>query len=243
MDAVSKIGSPRVRVPHSASLSGGMSLKSLFNGGRVFNTDDCLCVNWTSDASYTFSRHRSNCERCDPVDILPINLPDYFAQRSKGAVFSDCKKYRYFLWRVFNPKGKIANFIGLNPSTADEINDDPTLRRCISFAKSWGYGVVFMTNIFALRSTDPKGLLSVSDPIGKANDLWMNAVTAESDLVVACWGVHGSFLNRGHIVLSSFSKNVFHLGLTRDSHPRHPLYLKKDTKPIPFNAKVGQQSL
>ncbi len=130
---------------------------------------------------------------------------------------------------------EMAVFIGLNPSTADETVDDPTIRRCINFARSWGRSGVVMLNIFALRSTDPKVLFAVSDPVGLDNDHALTVVSAVCQPVVACWGVHGSHLARGYYVkqlLRQTCPAVFHLGLTKSGQPKHPLYLRKTTERI-----------
>lgn len=88
----------------------------------------------------------------------------------KTAKLSDCRTYRYELWRTWDESKPYAMFIGLNPSTADETEDDPTIRRCINFAKTWGYGGLCMTNLFAYRATQPEDMKRASDPIGNKND-------------------------------------------------------------------------
>lgn len=100
-------------------------------------------------------------------------------------VFSDCRKYRFALWRVWDDSLPRVMFIGLNPSTADESDDDPTLIRCIRYAKSWGYGGICMANLFAFRATDPKVMLSAKDPVGADNDRWLLELSQSSGLVVA----------------------------------------------------------
>ena len=90
---------------------------------------------------------------------------------NKNAIFSDCRKYRYVLSRTWNDKKKTILFIGLNPSTADEKIDDPTIRRCINYAQNWGYGSLLMVNLFAYRATIPTELKNVKNPIGNDNDI------------------------------------------------------------------------
>lgn len=87
----------------------------------------------------------------------------------KGAIISGCGKYRYSLWRTWDKKLPKVMFIMLNPSTADAYEDDPTIRRCINFAKSWGYGGIVVGNLFAYRATNPKKLILIDDPSGSAN--------------------------------------------------------------------------
>ena len=88
----------------------------------------------------------------------------------------------------------------MNPSIADETIDDPTITRCINYAKAWGYGTLLMTNLLAFRSTYPKDIYLVDDPIGDENDNYILECVAQSDLVVACWGNNGMYMNRENII-------------------------------------------
>jgi hypothetical protein len=149
----------------------------------------------------------------------------------RQTIFSPCRRYRYTLWRewdMFNPS--YAMFIGLNPSTADEVKDDPTIRRCIGFAKEWGYGALCMTNIFAFRATDPRDMKAEPDPVGPNNDQWLAECAKNASIVIAAWGAHGKHQARDEKVLKLIG-NVNCLGITREGHPRHPLYLLKTVKP------------
>lgn len=150
-----------------------------------------------------------------------------------NATFSPCRRYRYTLWRRWGD-GPYANFVGLNPSTADETQDDPTIRRCIRFAREWGYGALCMTNLFAFRATDPKVMLAEPAPIGPQNDDWLRASGIDAGIVIAAWGAHGGHHNRDEAVLGMFA-NMHHLGLTKDGKPRHPLYLRADSTPTPVS--------
>ena len=152
---------------------------------------------------------------------------------NQGAIFSPCHEYRYALWRIWDHGTKYAMFIGLNPSTADETHDDPTVRRCKRFAKDWGYGGLVMTNIFALRATDPKVMLAHKEPVGKENDKYLAYLSSRAGIVIAAWGVHGAHRGRDQKVLRMV-KGAHHLGLTKGGLPRHPLYLRADTKPSVF---------
>lgn len=131
---------------------------------------------------------------------------------------------------------KYAMFIGLNPSTADETKDDPTIRRCIGFAKAWGYGALCMTNLFAWRDTYPAGMKLAADPIGEENDLWLQRVAMSAGIIIAAWGTHGNFKSRNEAVIGHLSgfAELHHLGLSKDGHPRHPLYLSKACIPEPL---------
>lgn len=152
---------------------------------------------------------------------------------SCSASLSPCRRYRYDLWRRWAP-GPYAMFIGLNPSTADETQDDPTIRRCIGFAKAWGYSALCMTNLFAFRATDPKEMKAEVDPIGWGNDATIIRLSADAGVVIAAWGVHGTHLDRAADVVKLIP-NLQCLGLSKDGHPRHPLYLKADCEPFSLN--------
>lgn len=146
----------------------------------------------------------------------------------RGAVLSPCRRYRYQLTRTWDEKLPTVAFVGLNPSTADATIDDPTVRRCIGFARDWGFGALVLVNLFALRSTEPSKLYSAREPIGPENDRWLQLAGDNAETVVAAWGVHGELHDRGLAVQRVFP-NLKCLGKTRGGHPRHPLYLSKDT--------------
>ncbi len=149
----------------------------------------------------------------------------------KDAVISTCGKYRYALRRIWDEKKSLVMFIGLNPSTADDKIDDNTIRRCMTFAGDWNFGGLIMGNLFALRSTDPRELKRVSDPIGPENNEWLKRLSEKSDKVIAVWGNHGAYLKRDSEVLQMF-KNLYCLKISLKGIPCHPLYLPKDLKPI-----------
>ena len=150
-----------------------------------------------------------------------------------GAEFSKCRKYRYTLWRTWDESIQKLLFIGLNPSTADEINDDPTMRRCIRFSKDLGYGGFIMANIFAYRSTNPEKLKIVKDPIGDKNNYWIKKLDQEAGLTIAAWGTHGEYLNRGKEIMELLD-NLYCLRKTKGGFPAHPLYLPSFLKPIKY---------
>lgn len=157
-----------------------------------------------------------------------------------GAVFSPDRVYRYQLWREFdltNPA--YVQFIGLNPSTADETRDDPTIRRCIDFAKRWGYGALCMTNLFAFRATEPDNMKAAAEPVGVDNDKHLLSIASGAGLIVAGWGVHGAHLARDAEVLRMFTAHmlpVHCMGRTREGRPKHPLYILATTKPERFDS-------
>jgi len=120
------------------------------------------------------------------------------------AEFSPCRSYRYSLWRSWSgllPSDKgYAMFVGLNPSTADEANDDPTIRRCIGFAQAWGYDALFMANIFAFRATEPEVMKAADAPVGTDNDRLLLELAGNAGIVIAAWGTNGTFQGRGEIM-------------------------------------------
>lgn len=148
----------------------------------------------------------------------------------KDAVFSPCRKYRYGLSRRW-ADGPRAMFIGLNPSTADETTDDPTIRRCVGFARAWGYGAIVMTNLFAFRATQPDDMKREPDPIGPENDITLKLLQATAGIVVAAWGVHGTHLQRDRQVRRMIQP-LHCLRLTKGGHPGHPLYLPASLTPM-----------
>jgi hypothetical protein len=153
----------------------------------------------------------------------------------RGARFSADGRYRYSLWREWGRKPKTCLFIMLNPSTAGEVEDDPTIRRCVGFARSWGYDRMEVVNLFAHRATDPKALLALNhddDPVGWENQRWVERATNAADIIVCAWGAHGGHLGQAETMLGWLGeRKLYHLGLTQEGHPRHPLYLAGSTKP------------
>ncbi len=153
------------------------------------------------------------------------------------AVYSDCERYRYLLTRVWNDAGRRALFIMLNPSTATEVQNDPTVERCERRARALGFGAFRVTNIFAWRDTDPKALLRAVEPVGEANDKTILDSTGWADQIICAWGAHGAHLDRGAAVaamLRGTDLPLFHLGLTKAGHPKHPLYIGYAVKPEPW---------
>lgn len=150
----------------------------------------------------------------------------------RSAVTSPCGAYRYELRRVWTA-GPLCGWIMLNPSTADAEQDDPTIRRCMGFARMWGYAGIVVRNLYALRATDPRELAAHSQPWGPDNDTHlMNAV--DDPITVCAWGSRGK---RGDTVLNALADagaNLHHLGLTHAGKPRHPLYLPASVTPEPF---------
>lgn len=149
------------------------------------------------------------------------------------AVYSQCETYRYLLTRVWG-RGPKALFVMLNPSTATEEQNDPTVERCERRARALGYGAFRVTNIFAFRATDPKVMRAAADPIGPDNDRAILDSVGWADSIVCAWGNHGLHLGRGDAVtalLRSTKAPLHHLGLTSQNQPRHPLYVGYTQKP------------
>lgn len=151
----------------------------------------------------------------------------------KTARLSDCRKYRYELRRKWGD-GPLVAFIGLNPSTADETEDDPTIRRCVAYARGWGYGEMCMVNLFAFRATSPSDMKREDDPEGPENLSTLKQVISEARQTVAAWGTHGAFKNQGARISSMFPR-LWCLSKTSGGFPGHPLYLRADLMPVPFN--------
>lgn len=176
----------------------------------------------------------------------------------RKTIFSDDRRFRYTLWREFQTeflfdggnkmKPGFVMFIGLNPSTANETEDDPTIRRCIRFSKKWGYGAYCMTNLFAFCTAYPKVLTQFGHPIGEPgfykteygdfgnrNDYWLHLIGKEAGLIIAAWGAFPQAIGRANYVQAMLAGKLFCLGKNADGSPKHPLYLRADSKPIPYN--------
>ncbi|NEQ99153.1 MAG: DUF1643 domain-containing protein [Cyanothece sp. SIO2G6] len=174
-----------------------------------------------------------------------------------GAIFSSCNCYRYGLWRRWDFEQPLLLFIGLNPSTADAVTNDPTIRRCIGFARSWGYGGMMVTNLFAYRATRPQELRQVTDPIGPETDEWIvrlcqcvvdstwsittrSITTSHSDTrVMAIWGNAGAWWGRDRTILNLIRPiipQLYCLSVTKRGQPAHPLYLPKTLQPKRYSS-------
>jgi hypothetical protein len=166
--------------------------------------------------------------------------------QTAAAEFSADEVYRYRLRRSFvgsvldKPENPVV-FIMLNPSTANAIDDDPTIRRCCSFARAWGHSDLLVVNLFALRSTDPDALLSHADPVGPEN----NEVLADLPRckIVVAWGSHIASRKRAEFVATILESDRLNaLGVTLSGAPKHPLYLRADSLLIPWSAtQAGQK--
>ncbi len=158
------------------------------------------------------------------------------------AIYSDCEQYRYSLTRIWDATGSRALFVMLNPSTATEVQNDPTVERCERRARALGFGGFRVTNIFAWRDTDPQKMRAALDPVGPMNDetIRLSAldwVRGNDDQIICAWGAHGDHLKRGFIVkelLRKCGKPLYSLGLTKSGHPKHPLYIGYSIQPEPW---------
>ncbi|MBD2570358.1 DUF1643 domain-containing protein [Anabaena lutea] len=146
--------------------------------------------------------------------------------------------YRYLLGRKWDANLQQVTFVMLNPSTADHEQDDRTLTRCIKFAQCWGYGSLEVVNLFAYRATKRPHLLLADDPVGPKNNYYIQLATNRAEAIIVAWGgsKYPRIMNRNEEVLSLIcGKNIDSLGLlTKDGHPRHPLYLPLSTERKPF---------
>lgn len=151
-----------------------------------------------------------------------------------GAVFSRCGTWRYLLWRMHHPRGKLLGMGMLNPSTADEHRNDPTIARCHRLARAMGYPGLLIWNLFALRATDPGTLRKARDPVGPDNDSAIDLALSLCARTVLAWGNHGKLAGRSAAVMercAATSQSLAAFGLTRQGEPRHPLYLAANVRP------------
>ena len=149
------------------------------------------------------------------------------------AIFSEDRIYRYVLVRKWDECKPSLMIVGLNPSTADETKDDPTIRRCIGFAKRWGYGKLYVTNLFAFRAIHPKSLFICENPIGIKNDFWIKKTSNKVDKVVLAYGNLGINKNR-HEEIMKIIDNPYCIKISKVGLPMHPLYSKYTNHPLNF---------
>lgn len=162
-------------------------------------------------------------------------------QHQKGdaaseAIYSPDLRYRYALTRDW-AEGSRALFVMLNPSTATEVQNDPTVERCERRARALGFCGFAVANIFAFRATDPRVMRAEADPVGPANDATIQDLAQRYDRIICAWGSHGDHMNRGRTVerlLRAANRPLYHLGLTQSGHPKHPLYIGYSVQPAPW---------
>lgn len=160
-------------------------------------------------------------------------MKDLFNNEYNGALFSECRKYRYVLWRIWDDSKPKVMFIGLNPSTANEHTDDPTIRRVIAFASSWGYGGVYMLNLFTWVTAYPEELKKCEDPLREA-DRFLEEYASKSEKIIFAWGKFPEAAERARDVIRRF--DGYALVVNKDGSPRHPLYVPGNTLPVKLNA-------
>jgi hypothetical protein len=164
------------------------------------------------------------------------------ATSEAGATFTSCRRWRTLLWRRWDASRPAANFLMLNPSTADELQLDPSCTRAREFARRWGYGTVLITNLFAWRATDPDDMKAAKDPVGRGNDAAIVRAAREAKLVVCAWGNHGAHLGRSGKVVSLLRRcgvALHFLKMNERGEPSHPLYLPSSLKPTPWRVALS----
>lgn len=166
---------------------------------------------------------------------MPTGLAPFASVRASASL-SACGDYRWTLHRKWD-EGPEVLWIMLNPSTADANADDPTVRRCAGFSKSWGFGGLTIANLYAARTPRPSDLSRLADPVGVRNDQVLRALVRHAAAVVVAWGAHPLAAARAGTVLPLLTSPLC-IGTTRGGHPRHPLYVRADTQPSIFQASV-----
>jgi hypothetical protein len=179
------------------------------------------------------------------ADLVTTRTPEVVIERDETslfgeatATFSPCLTWRYNLTRRW-ADGPLLRFIMLNPSTATAFVLDPTVNRCVGRARAMGYAGLLVQNIFALRSTDPKGLKVHPEPIGALNDAYLRDPGEEVGQTIVAWGTHAKFMNRGAQVmqmLADSGQDLLCLAVTKDGYPGHPLYIAASQQPMPYPA-------
>jgi hypothetical protein len=159
------------------------------------------------------------------------------------ARYSDCEAYRYYLKRTWDLTLPLVNYLMLNPSTATEEQNDPTLARCQERAERLGYGGFAVTNLFAYRATDPRDMKRQADPVGRDNDKQVLAAAGECSLIVCAWGANGSLHGRAREViamLEDYHDKLHYLRLTKNGAYEHPLYVPYSQRPIKMFSRKAQ---
>lgn len=151
---------------------------------------------------------------------------------NNGATFSPCRQYRYALWRIWDETKPVIMFIGLNPSTANENEPDPTINTVKALSTNWGYGGFYMMNLFAIVSPDPEVLKTHPDPLGD-NDGWLEQVSMKCDDVVFAWGAFKEAKERCQKIIDQFP-DALCIKILKDGSPKHPLYTPYSATPIRF---------
>lgn len=158
----------------------------------------------------------------------------------RDALISDDGLYRWWLSRRWaRSDGGYALSIGLNPSKADHMIDDPTIRREVDFAHKWGVDALAKVNLFGFRATEPQDMKHALDPIGPHNDAWIKRLAHGAKIIVVAWGGDGGFMDGDKRVLELLGdKPLFCLGVTKDGFPRHPLYVPKVKELEPYEGRI-----
>ncbi len=157
---------------------------------------------------------------------------------NNGANFSQNKKHRYCLWRIWDESKPKVMFIGLNPSTANETSDDPTIRRIKGLAYKWGYGGFYMLNLFPYVTAYPKELeTKLEDEAEWQNAIWIEKTKSECEKIIFAWGAFDQAKIRAHSLVATIP-NPYCLAINKNGSPKHPLYIKGDTIPVPYKMKL-----
>lgn len=154
----------------------------------------------------------------------------------RTATFSYDGQYRYTLRRIWGD-GTWLTFVMLNPSTADETQDDPTIRRCCGFARDLGYDGIHVVNLYAYRATRPEVLRTVDDPVGPENDIALRCAMQRPGHIIAAWGANANPERAAEVAAMPGGDRLVCLGTTRAGAPRHPLYLRADAQPEPWSPR------
>jgi hypothetical protein len=170
-----------------------------------------------------------------PLMAGPLDVKYLFDLNGGGGmcVWSEDHVYRYVLQRQWGPRPHVL-FIMLNPSTADHVYEDATVKRCTGYARREGFGGILVCNLFAFVSTDPNGLKRSSDPVGPRNMEAIAVSETVTDATIVAWGARGSWRSQDARVATVLKRHAFCLGNGRSGHPMHPLYLRADQPILPY---------
>jgi len=163
-------------------------------------------------------------------------------RKAKGAIISPCGRYRYALWRIWSRNLPLLMVIGLNPSTADAMKNDQTITKLTRFAVIWNMGGLLMGNLAAYRSAYPSEILKAADPVGPDCDLWLERMRDRAGMHVAAWGNDGALLPERVVAVRHMFPRLYHLGLTREGYPTHPMARGKYFIPLDRKPELLQEA-
>jgi len=171
------------------------------------------------------------------MNKIEFEFPNH--NRTSGAIFSDCGKYRYLLWRCWHQSNPKLCIIILNPSDEESLSDNPLIRRSVNLAYKWGYGGIALVSLFSYITSDQKILYDVKYPVGPLTNQYIEAAQSQCKDILFAWGLHGHFLERGRAIQEKYKQGVC-FGLTSNFQPKLLLHSTLKTEAVNYQALINQ---